>query len=363
MNRRALFVAGGTVIALSVGGVAAAVSRADAMHDYDSAVLRNRQALAANSAASGLVRYATLAPSGHNTQPWRFRLHDGGIDVVPDFTRRTPMVDPDDHHPFIGLGAAAENLALAAAVSSTPGEWCFDPSSSATIVLRYAPGRIGEPALFTAIPRRRSSRTVYDGKRISTSDQAALIAAAKVPGVDIVLLEGSALSTARNLVLTGNTLQMADAAFVRELTRWIRFNPERALATGDGLFSAASGSTVLPDWLGSAMFDRAFNAASENDKYALQLRSTPLIAVFFGAEADPHHWTGVGRAAQRFALQATALGLAQAFMNQPVEVAALRPALAALAELPGRRPDLMMRIGHGPTLPFSLRRPVVAVLT
>ena len=308
MNRRALFVAGGTVIALSVGGVAAAVSRADAMHDYDSAVLRNRQALAANSAASGLVRYATLAPSGHNTQPWRFRLHDGGIDVVPDFTRRTPMVDPDDHHLFIGLGAA-ENLALAAAVSSTPGEWCFDPSSSATIVLRYAPGRIGEPALFTAIPRRRSSRTVNDGKRISTSDQAALIAAAKV------------------------------------------------------LFSAASGSTVLPDWLGSEMFDRAFNAASENDKYALQLRSTLLIAVFFGAEADPHHWTGVGRAAQRFALQATALGLAQAFMNQPVEVAALRPALAALAELPGRRPDLMIRIGHGPTLPFSLRRPVVAVLT
>ena len=362
MNRRALLVAGGTVIALSAGGVAAAVSRTDAMHDYDSAVLRNRQALVANSAASDLVRYATLAPSGHNTQPWRFRLHDGGIDIVPEFTRRPPVVDPDDHHLFIGLGAAAENLALAAAASGTPGDWRFDPSG-ATIALRYAPGRIGEPALFRAIPRRRSSRTVYDGKRISRSDQAALIAAAKMPGVDIVLLEGSALSTARDLVLTGNTAQMANAAFVRELKCWIRFNPERALATSDGLFSAASGSPVLADWLGSAMFDRTFKAASENDEYALQLRSTPLIAVSFGAEADPHHWTGVGRAAQRFALQATALGLAQAFMNQPVEVAALRPALAALAGLPGRRPDLMMRIGHGPTLPFSPRRPVAAVLT
>ena len=362
MNRRALLAAGGTVIALSAGGVAAAVSRADAMHAYSSAVVRNRQALAANPAAGELVRYATLAPSGHNTQPWRFRLHDGEIDIVPDFTRRTPVVDPDDHHLFIGLGAAAENLALAAAASGTPGEWRFDPSS-ATIVFHYAPGRIGEPALFTAIPHRRSSRTDYDGKRISGLDQAALIAAAKVPGVDIILLEGSALSTARDLVLSGNTVQMADVAFVRELKSWIRFNPERALATGDGLFSAASGSPVLPDWLGSAIFDRAFKAASENDKYARQLRSTPLIAVFFGVAADPAHWTEVGRAAQRFALQATALGLAHAFMNQPVEVAVLRPDLAALAGLPGRRPDLLMRVGHGPTLPFSPRRTVAAVLT
>jgi nitroreductase len=362
MNRRALLAAGGTVIALSAGGVAAAVSRADAMHDYDSAVLRGRRALAANPAASELVRHATLAPSGHNTQPWRFRLRDGGIDITPDFARRTPVVDPDDHHLFIGLGAAAENLAVAAAASGTPGDWRFDPST-ATIAFRYAPGRIGEPALFTAIPRRRSSRTDYDGKRISRSDQAALIAATKVPGVDIILLEGSALSTARDLVLSGNTVQMADVAFVRELKSWIRFNPERALATGDGLFSAASGSPVLPDWLGSAMFDRAFKAAGENDKYARQLRSTPLIAVFSGAEADPAHWTEVGRAAQRFALQATALGLSHAFMNQPVEVAALRPALAALAGLAGRRPDLMMRVGHGPTLPFSPRRPVAVVLT
>jgi len=361
MNRRALLAAGGTVIALSAGGVAAVVSRADAMHDYGSAVLRGRQALAANPAASELVRYATLAPSGHNTQPWRFQLHGPGIDIVPDFTRRTPVVDPDDHHLFIGLGAAAENLALAAAASGTPGDWRFDPST-ATIVFRYAPGRIGETDLVTAIPRRRSSRTAYDGRRISGSDQAALIAAAKVPGVDIVLLEGSALSTARDLVLSGNTAQMADAAFMRELKSWIRFNPERALATGDGLFSAASGSPVLPNWLGSAMFDLTFKAASENDKYARQMRSTPLIAVFAGAKAEPAHWTEVGRAAQRLALQATALGLAHAFMNQPVEVAALRPDLAALAGLPGRRPDLMIRLGYGPKMPFSSRRPSAAVL-
>jgi hypothetical protein len=63
-----------------------------------------------------------------------------------------------------------------------------------------------------------------------------------------------------------------------------------------------------------------------------------------------------GRACQRFALQATALGLKHSFVNQPVEVARLREPLATLAGAPGRRPDILMRFGRGPELPFSLRR-------
>ena len=63
-----------------------------------------------------------------------------------------------------------------------------------------------------------------------------------------------------------------------------------------------------------------------------------------------------------FALQATALGLKHAFINQPVEVARLRPQLAALLGLGDRRPDLIVRFGYGPMLPRSLRRPVEAVL-
>jgi len=48
-------------------------------------------------------------------------------------------------------------------------------------------------------------------------------------------------------------------------------------------------------------------------------------------------------------------------LNQPVEVADLRPELARLIGFPSRRPDLVMRFGYGPALPFSLRRPVAAV--
>jgi hypothetical protein len=84
--------------------------------------------------------------------------------------------------------------------------------------------------------------------------------------------------------------------------------------------------------------------------------------VFVGAKADPEHWVSVGRAYQRFALQATALGLKLAMVNQPVEVARFRPALARVIGATGQRADLVIRFGHGPTLPFSARRPVDAVL-
>ena len=58
----------------------------------------------------------------------------------------------------------------------------------------------------------------------------------------------------------------------------------------------------------------------------------------------------VGRACQRFALQATALGLTCSLLNQPDEVPGLRADLASLAGLPGRRPDIVMRFGRGAAL-------------
>jgi hypothetical protein len=61
------------------------------------------------------------------------------------------------------------------------------------------------------------------------------------------------------------------------------------------------------------------------------------------------------------ALRATALGLKHAFVNQPAEVANVRPELAALVGMPGRRPDIVMRFGYGPALPMSPRRPVDVV--
>jgi nitroreductase len=363
VNRRQLLMGTGALALTGAGAAYLTIRHMGSMADYASALAPARAALAADPELRGLIRYATLAPSGHNAQPWRFRAQDGGIAILPDLTRRTPVVDPDDHHLFVGLGGAAETLAIAAAARGRAGEVSFSPEKGGAVAVVFGGGRVAEPALFDAIPRRQATRADYDGRPVVAADLRALAAAAAMPGVDLVLIcDRTAIQRVSDLVTTGNSTQMADPAFVRELKHWLRFSPRQAARTGDGLFSAASGSPIAPAWAGSALFDLTVHAKAENEAYARQLRSSSGVAVFVGERADPDHWVRVGRAAQRFALAATARGLKLAYINQPIEVPSLRPLLASLIGLRGRRPDLVIRFGHGPAMPYSARRPIASVL-
>jgi nitroreductase len=363
MDRRQVLIGASATIAIGAGAVGLVMADVGSAADYMTGIAERRAPLADPASLTELVRYAVLAPNGHNTQPWRFRIGGGQIAVRPDPARRTPVVDPDDHHVFVSLGAAAENLALASAARGYPGDVHFDPANGGAVLFDFAHGPYERSPLFDAIPHRQSTRAEYDGRAVSPGDLATLTQAAAVPGVDLVLLtDRPRIDRLRDMILTGNRAQMADPAFVRELKTWLRFNPREALRRGDGLYSVASGNPPLPDWLGPAAFDWLGGADAQDDAYARQIRSSAGLAVFVGARADPASWVAVGQACQRFALQATALGLKCAFLNQPVEVPQLRPELAALVGLPGRRPDLVMRFGHGPTLPWSPRRPVAAVI-
>ena len=64
--------------------------------------------------AAFLLRYAILAPSTHNTQPWKFALVPGGIEVYADYSRRMPVVDPGNRELLMSIGAAVFTLRVAA---------------------------------------------------------------------------------------------------------------------------------------------------------------------------------------------------------------------------------------------------------
>ena len=99
--RRELLLGAGAAVA-AVGGAAWA-NRAGmgSMGDYEDAVAAMRQRSTTAPETDDLIRYATLAPNGHNTQAWLFRHDNTGITILPDLKRRTPVVDPDDHHVFV----------------------------------------------------------------------------------------------------------------------------------------------------------------------------------------------------------------------------------------------------------------------
>ena len=130
----------------------------------------------------------------------------------------------------------------------------------------------------------------------------------------------------------------------------------------DGLFSRSSGNATFPDWIARPLLRFFFNEKGENQKYRKHIESSAGIVVLSTDVDDRFHWIAAGRACQRFGLQATALGLKYSFVNQPVEVPALRSQFASFLGITGRRPDIVMRFGVGPDLPKSLRRPPEQVI-
>ena len=310
----------------------------------------------------GLVRYATLAASSHNTQPWKFKLEPKRILILPDLLRRCPAVDPDDHHLYASLGCAAENLLVAAQAAGLKGHYSYDASASSVHVdfEQVTPVR---SALFEAILRRQCCRAEYDGTSLSAEQLRLLEEAGCGTGVSVIFLTSRAQKEqVAEYVAEGNTTQFSDIAWAEELRSWIRFNTRDAVRTGDGLYGPVMGNPEVPRWLGMLYMRFASSSKNQNQKDIRHIQSSSVIAVLFSEADDKSHWIEAGRCYERLALQAAAMDLRTAFINQPVEVPALRLQFARFLGIGDRRPDLIVRIGRGPEMPRSLRRPVEHVL-
>ena len=272
------------------------------------------------------------------------------------------MVDPEDRHLVASLGCATENLVLAAEAAGFSASVAFkNAEHAATISLERSQAQ-SSPA-FQAIVTRQSTRAPFDPAPLSAKTLRAMENAIAKPGVRTRFLTARGdLDRLKEFVVQGNTAQCNDPAFVDELRSWVRFNQTQAAETRDGLYAGASGNPALPSWLGRAIFPYVFTAAAENPKYRAQIDGSAGALILYAETDAPDGWFNVGRAGQRFMLEATARDIRTSFINQPVEVASVRPAFGAwLGD--GLRPALVIRFGRGKTLPFSLRRPASAVLS
>lgn len=311
------------------------------------------------------IRIGSLAASSHNTQPWRVRIDPEvpAILIQPDDDRRCPVVDPHDAHLFKSLGCMAENIRIAAGVNGYACELEIE-GDVPDLRLTFRPAAIdGEPARYRAIAERQCTRTEYDGSALSDGDREALLAAGGGEGVRTLLLEDEqAIDDVVGFVERGNAAQLGDRAFRRELAQWIRFNPGIALARRDGLASAVMGQPSLPQWLGETLGGVLLRPDAQSKKDAAGIRSSAAVAVIVAADDALAGWVESGRVYQRLALTATSRGLKHAFINQPIEAGAIRNEFRRWLDVAPAQPMLMVRIGRGEAMPFSLRRPPASFL-
>jgi nitroreductase len=332
--------------------------------DYErlAATLWSPEPIAAGDVAPrALVNLATLAANSHNSQPWRFKVAAPDlIMVVPDVSRRLAVADPDDHHLWASLGCAVENICAAASAWGLEARPEFGVDTTQVRLVAAATRR--DP-LFDAVFARQCTRSEYDGRPLPADALRQLEDAATRPGITAVMLTSrTRVEDLLAYASEANRSQVESPAFVQELLAWLRFDGAEAVRTRDGLYSACSGNPSLPRWIAQPIFSHLFKAQAENDKLARQLRSSSGAVVLVCEHNRPEGWFEAGRAAQRFALVATALGLRMAFVNQPVEVGPVREQLARWLGAGDRRPSLVMRFGAAGATPRSLRRPLKQVL-
>ena len=336
--------------------------------DYDKQVRRSwnapfRKETTLSAQMRDLVGSAVLAPSGHNTQPWKFAISGSTISLLPDFSRRLPAVDPHDRELWISLGCALENLVLAAHAAGYEAEVVYPAPLANHITIHLRPSSVAGPLpLFDAIPHRQNNRSVYDGRPVSASTLRDVAAVKSGDGVSTLIFTDSAhKETIIGYIKAGDRQQFGDPAFVTELVSWMRFNKPEALHSLDGLYTRCTGNPDVPRWLGRR-FLSASSAGQQADTSAQKARSSSGLIVISAASDDTRHWIETGRLYERLALTLTAAGIQAAFLNQPAEVPALRAQLAGSLGLGTAQPQLVLRFGHAPPLPHSLRRPLDAVL-
>lgn len=313
------------------------------------------------------IKYAVLAPSSHNTQPWLFRVSGDEIALYADRSRGLPVVDPDDRELVISCGAALFQLRIAlrhfgcaATVDVMPDSG--DPDLLARVRLSGSHEPTDEEhALFAAIPRRRTTRFPFADRKLSGNLLAALVAAAAPEGAWLHLLESPRLrDTASDLVAQADRLQMTDQHFRRELASWLRGNRSRrddgvpGFALGFGDIMAAVGPLVV------RTFDLGDGRAARNRELAI---GSPVLAVLGTAGDSPVDWLAAGQALARVLLRAEIESVTASFLNQPIEVPELRQSLQALVGETGY-PQLLLRFGYKPptALKATPRRPVEQVL-
>jgi nitroreductase len=309
-----------------------------------------------------LVQQATLAPSGHNAQPWKFTASGNSVRIYPDLSRRLAVVDPDDHALYISLGCALENLVVAAAASGLAADVRHLADCLEVRLAPNGPGRMG--VLAAAIPLRQANRRRYDRRRIPDELLRTLLAANDFAGIDVLSVPSSdpAIEPIVALVKEAAALQFEDEAFVSELIGWMRFSRSEVKQRRDGLTAPALGMPPMPRWLGEFIMRKLVSPGTEAKRCEKAIRSSSLLLLFIARANDRKHWLELGQAFERIALTATSFGISHAHLNMPCEVLSVREKLIRhLGLRHGEQPLLLVRLGFAKASPRAPRRPVEEV--
>lgn len=281
--------------------------------------------MARSSVIESILDLARWAPSGDNTQPWRFEIVDDSSLVIHGFDTRDHCVyDLDGRPSQISLGAVIETISIAATLQGRRTEVVRRVDSAEnrpTFDVKFTPDASIRPdALAEQITIRSVQRRPMRLRPLTTSQKRSLEAAAG-PLHRVVWLEGTAAKLRTASLMFGTAklrLTMPEAYLVhREIIEWgARYSKDRIpdQALGVDPATARLMRWIMGDWRRVSFFNR-YLAGTIAPRVQMDLLPSLFCAAHFVITAERpareiDDYVAAGRAMQRLWLQATSIGLA-----------------------------------------------------
>jgi len=323
------------------------------------------------------VEAAGLAPSIHNTQPWRWRFREDTLELFADLSRAVPVIDPDHRQLLISCGAALFNgwLSLRAAgldveVGDFPDGADLDTARLATLtIVGNRPATEDETRLAEAITGRHTDRRPLTAAELSIDEVRTLRHAAEAEGCWLAALTSEDARVELAVLLArADWMERHDPAYQAELASWIRYDPEAVdgIPRPAALSSAEPRPTDFParDFTGGTGSEPA--TADEAGERMRAARVEHPGVLVLGTDADgPADRLRAGRALGRVLLAATTAGLATSPLGQALDIEATRSLVHSLTGGTGLT-QMIIRAGHPdtsvPPMTPTRRRPVPDVL-
>ncbi|HEU4423359.1 MAG TPA: nitroreductase [Pilimelia sp.] len=305
-----------------------------------------------------LVATAARAPSVHNTQPWRFRVSDGVLEMRADPSRRLDRVDPDGREMLISCGAALFGLRLAVRQSGyRPIVELLPTRAQPELLARVqlgapAPLGSGEHTLQAALRRRHTHRGPFAAEPLPAGLLAAMQRDAEAEAATLVLIhEPGRYGQLAALLAAADRRQRQHPALIRELRAWTR---QQASPARDGVPARAYPQRVHRP---GALAQRDFDLGRGWGTLAAAGDVPAATAVLTTGGDTPADWLRAGQALHRLLLRAASEWVFASLHTQALELVPIRAAIRAQLRLPGA-PQMLLQLGRARIAPLTPRRPV-----
>ncbi len=296
-----------------------------------------------------LLKYAILAPSCLNTQPWRFKSQDSCIKIIVDKSRWRKIADYDQRELYISAGCALENLLIAAEYFRYDQRVFYSEDELAAIIkldLGGKPSSFRGPDLFDAIPKRCTNRKIYENKALPSEDLKRLQDVCVEEGLTLHLATDTEIKIkACELIKSAYADQLSDPAFRKELGYWL----------GQGLFADSWTKSKI-----AQMVATNINVGkSLAKKFSELTRSSMAFGIISSEKNDRFAQIGAGKVLERVWLQATSLGIGLHPVSQILELPDLKEETSKLLPNPDAYPQIAFGLGYAnPKAKHLSRRPM-----